>query len=150
MAIKTTALEEMDQLDKLDKLDELINEVCCQIIDDIEKQERDGIGSLLDGYEEFNTWLMSGCSLSDKKEYSGPLEAETINGISIEKYESGRRAWLAARKARACWALSVVHPERFMDEEAGYEKEAIRQYVSEMVEDLSNTTICYVLKKLLK
>lgn len=149
MPIKTTALEEISELDRLDKLDLLINEVCCQIIRDIEKQERDGIGSL-DDHKEFDTWLMSGCSLSERKEYSGPLEAETINSLSAEKYELGRRAWLSARKGKAYTALSVVHPERFMDEEIGYEKEVIRQYVSEIVEDLSDITVCYIMRKLLE
>jgi hypothetical protein len=146
MPIKTTALEEIEELDRLDYLDDLISEITSGIIDDLDNQEKTNIR--ID--TSFDTWLMSGSSLSDRSGLSGPLEAETINSISAEKYQAGRVAWLAARKARAYLALSVVHPERFMDEEAGYEKEAIRQYVSEMVEDLSNTTICYVLKKLLK
>lgn len=146
MAIKTTVLEEMDQLDKLDRLDSLINEVCCQIIDGIEKQEK--TTPRVD--TEFDAWLLSDYSLSDRSELSGPLDVETINNISTEKYQAGRRAWLAARKAKAYLALSVVHPERFMDKPTGYEKTAIDEYVRDIVEDLSNTTICYILKKLLK
>jgi hypothetical protein len=93
---------------------------------------------------------MSDYSLSDRKEYSGPLDVETINSLSVEKYQVGRRAWLAARKAKACLALSVVHPERFMDEPVGQEKAAIDEYVRAIVEDLSNITICYIMRKLLK
>lgn len=146
MAIKTTALEEISELDRLDYLDNLISEITGRIIDDLDRQEK--VMPRVD--TEFDTWLMSDYSLSDRKEYSGPLEAETINNISAEKYQAGRVAWLAARKARAYLALSVVHPERFMDEEIGYEKEAIRQYVSEIVEDLSDITVCYIMRKLLK
>lgn len=146
MAIKTTALEEISELDRLDYLDDLISEITGQIIDDLDRQEK--TAPRVD--TEFDTWLMSDYSLSDRKEYSGPLEAETINSISAEKYQAGRCAWLAARKARAYVALSVVHPERFMDEPTGYEKTAIDEYVRDIVEDLSNTTICYILKKLLK
>lgn len=146
MAIKTTVEEEITELDRLDFLDNLISEITGQIIDDLDRQEK----TILRVDTGFDAWLMSGSSLSDRSEFSGPLDAETINSLSVEKYELARRAWLAARKARAYLALSIVHPERFVDEEIGYEKEAIHQYVSEMVEDLSNTTICYIMRKLLK
>lgn len=146
MAIKTTALEEISELDRLDYLDDLISDITGRIIDDLDRQEK----TILRVDASFDAWLMSESSLSDKSEFSGPLEVETINNISTEKYQAGRVAWLAARKARAYLALSVVHPERFMDEEIGYEKEAIRQYVSEIVEDLSDITVCYIMRKLLK
>jgi hypothetical protein len=146
MPIKTTVLEEMDQLDRLDYLDNLISEITGRIIDDLDRQEK----AMPRVDTEFDVWLMSDYSLSDRKEYSGPLEVETINNISVEKYQVGRKAWLAARKAKAYLALSVVHPERFMDEEIGHEKEAIRQYVSEIIEDLSDISICYIMRKLLK
>lgn len=146
MPIKTTVLEEISELDRLDCLSSLIREITGRIIDDLDSQEK--ITPRVD--TEFDTWLMSDYSFSDRKEYSGPLEAETINNISAEKYQAGRGAWLAARKAKAYLALSVVHPERFMDEEIGHEKEAIRQYVSEIIEDLSDISICYIMRKLLK
>lgn len=146
MAIKTTVEEEITELGRLDYLDDLISEITGRIIDDLDRQEK--VKPRVD--TEFDTWLMSDYSLSDRKEYSGPLEAEAINNISTEKYQAGREVWLASRKAKAYWALSVVHPERFMDEPVGQEKVAIDKYITSIVEDLSNTTICYVLKKLLK
>lgn len=146
MAIKTTVLEEISELDRLDYLDDLISDITGRIIDDLDRQEK----TILRVDASFDAWLMSESSLSDKSEFSGPLEVETINNISTEKYQAGRCAWLAARKAKAYVALSVVHPERFMDEPTGYEKTAIDEYVRDIVEDLSNTTICYILKKLLK
>lgn len=146
MAIKTTVLEEISELDRLDYLDDLISDITGRIIDDLDRQEK--VMPRVD--TEFDTWLMSDYSLSDRSEMSGPLDVEKINNISTEKYQAGRCAWLAARKAKAYVALSAVHPERFMDEEIGYEKEAIRQYVSEIVEDLSDITVCYIMRKLLK
>jgi hypothetical protein len=146
MPIKTTALEEISELDRLDCLDNLISEITDRIINDLDRQEK--ATPRVD--TKFDVWLMSDYSLSDRKEYSGPLDVETINSLSVEKYQVGRRAWLAARKAKACLALSVVHPERFMDEPVGQEKAAIDEYVRAIVEDLSNITICYIMRKLLK